>query len=816
MCYICYATQVNNLLWMYFMPISTSLLSIARDLCSNNDGMYCWSAFHVLGRTFCSRRKCDMHKLKNLVTVISVVVCFLLCSFLIVGCSNNEDKNNTPAHTEHNWSITYTDDGEQHYQTCDGCNEKKYSNHDYTNGKCVCGKENPNSVQAPSAKVLNVDGASIDGNKIFMLVERSVDSVSLSDKVLCSPDSVWKLYYDKIGQIEIPTKMATGLNGELLNGNNIFYIVVTSQNGEQTSLYELTVHRIYAANVNYYDGDNILKSEQVLTGNTYMVNYIPSIPGYTFDGWKSENGDKVESKFTVWRDLSLYANKIANDYIVTYNANGGDGSVAEAVATSGESLSLSSGNALSREYYTLKEFNTMADGSGIGYEPSSDISSYDFAENLTLYAIWESEFTYASSELGITITGLKNDSYSELIIPNEIDGIKVVGISENAFKNNTNLKKVAILNNVTNIGSGSFSGCNSLESITIPFVGNSVKSVTDACQYPFGYIFGTNSYIGGSATEQSYYGSSVNNLTTTVYYIPSALRSVTVLDGTVLRGAFYNCSSLTNITISDSITVVAERAFMYCSSLTSVTLPSSLTSIDDYLFWDCSSLKTIKLPDGITSIGYGAFYNCTSLTGVYISNITSWCSISFNRTHGNPLEYAHNIYVNDTLITELAIPSSIPSISDRAFMYCYSIVAVNCSVARVGASAFNSCINLMRVTIADNTLIIDEWAFANCSKLISITIGNKVSKISNCMLNSCNSLKSIIIPNSIIFVDTSAFSALDKVYYKGSAEDWKKITIKSYGNSSFINAARYYYSETVPAESGNYWHYDSDGSILEW
>ena len=58
-------------------------------------------------------------------------------------------------------------------------------------------------------------------------------------------------------------------------------------------------------------------------------------------------------------------------------------------------------------------------------------------------------------------------------------------------------------------------------------------------------------------------------------------------------------------------------------------------------------------------------------------------------------------------------------------------------------------------------------------------------------------------------------SGLEKVYFKGSAEEWDKISISSH-NEKLNNAARYYYSETKPTKSGNFWHYGKDGEIAEW
>ena len=46
------------------------------------------------------------------------------------------------------------------------------------------------------------------------------------------------------------------------------------------------------------------------------------------------------------------------------------------------------------------------------------------------------------------------------------------------------------------------------------------------------------------------------------------------------NSAFYNCTSLADVTIPDSVTSIGNSAFSSCSSLTSVTIPDSVTSID--------------------------------------------------------------------------------------------------------------------------------------------------------------------------------------------------------------------------------------------
>ena len=84
------------------------------------------------------------------------------------------------------------------------------------------------------------------------------------------------------------------------------------------------------------------------------------------------------------------------------------------------------------------------------------------------------------------------------------------------------------------------------------------------------------------------------------------------------RFAFYDCTSLTSLNISNSIKSIGELAFHYCPKLTSVTFGNSVTSIGESAFFGCSGLTSVTIPKGITFIGGGAFGFCRRLTSIVI------------------------------------------------------------------------------------------------------------------------------------------------------------------------------------------------------
>ena len=252
------------------------------------------------------------------------------------------------------------------------------------------------------------------------------------------------------------------------------------------------------------------------------------------------------------------------------------------------------------------------------------------------------------------------------------------------------------------------------------------------------------------------------------------IRSVLMENGVTGIGnfAFFECISLTSMTIPDSVTCIGNCAFKDCSSLASVTIPDGVASIGVYAFCGCTSLKSVTIPDSVTSIGDYAFGFCTSLTGIWVDGGSSHY---FSDASGVLFNKDKTVLAQcpGAFSGSYVIPDGVTSINDAAFVNCTSLTSV---------------------TIPDGVTNIGYEVFAGCTSLANMVLPNGVTRIGAEAFEWCTSMKNITIPDGVMSIGYDAFlncKSLTNVYFTGTEEAWNGITIDG-GNDALKNANIHY------------------------
>ena len=218
-------------------------------------------------------------------------------------------------------------------------------------------------------------------------------------------------------------------------------------------------------------------------------------------------------------------------------------------------------------------------------------------------------------------------------------------------------------------------------------------------------------------------------------------KSVTSIDD----NAFFSCHSLNKVVIYDnSVKTIGMAAFEYCSSLADIILPEGVTTIARSAFWGCSSLSRIDLPEGVTTIGHSAFYGCEKLSSVKLPNsLTTIEGFAFSGCNG----------------LTITIPDNVESMSMLTFSDCtgLDITIPGRFLTKIENPIGSDCKDV-RVTIAEGTTVIEEYAFQKRPGIVSVTIPESVTSIGHAAFWQCSGLTDIIIPSSVTEIGDDAFS----------------------------------------------------------
>ena len=440
------------------------------------------------------------------------------------------------------------------------------------------------------------------------------------------------------------------------------------------------------------------------------------------------------------------------------------------------------------------------------------------------------ELRYEYSEDGVLITGY--NGYPEvLIIPDEIDGKKVTGISEKAFSRCLTLKSVTIREGIISVGVKAFYDCPSLREISLP---SSLRK------------------IGGKAFEKTAYFEKEKRVNGKLYIGAHLIKCVGAVGRVAVNGcigvadeAFENNEKITALTFFDGLKYVGDRAFS-ASSVTEVSLPEGVESIGDHAFADSPYLSFADLKKGLKRIGEGIFEDtplASSASTLYVGEyLLRSCEIKVKLRRGTSLIADCAFAEGPTETVNAGDITSIPSgcffackklkkvtapfavkVGDSAFAECsalqtlvldggalcgedcfynsgvapfdaalsdkskvtylakrlcatqatlYGEYAVKEGTVKVYPKAFAGNSKLVKITIPDSVREVGAAAFKDCKNLTFLRLPAKMKKIPRALCKECNKLKELISPVSPKKVECNAFenTALTTFSFDGVEE----------------------------------------------
>lgn len=295
-----------------------------------------------------------------------------------------------------------------------------------------------------------------------------------------------------------------------------------------------------------------------------------------------------------------------------------------------------------------------------------------------------------------------------------------------------------------------------------------------------------------------------NELAQPWFHLKPYITSIVINEGVTSIGAcaFWGCNALTSVSIPSSCQRIGFAAFAEDPALGSVTIPNGV--IGEAAFIRCTGMRTVTLGPGVTAIGISAFESCTGLNGVYIGDVASWCRIYFGGNKASPLEYAHNLYLNGQLLTNLTIPAGVTKVGDYAFEHCMSLTSVTIpeGCTTIGEYAFNNCQNITTATLPNSLTYVGSFAFASCAKMHTTLPGgityigerafNGAPLASNIVVNqgvigerafnACGSVMDLTIGAGVTYIGPNAFNemgGLRNIHYGSTAANWNALAAGS-------------------------------------
>lgn len=363
------------------------------------------------------------------------------------------------------------------------------------------------------------------------------------------------------------------------------------------------------------------------------------------------------------------------------------------------------------------------------------LATVTFAEGSQLKSIGVSAFSGTDSA---------HPRFKEIQIPYSVETI-----GTNAFHNCQDLESITLPASLETIESSAFSSCRKLSEIKLPASLKAIQSyVFDDCSsletvFYYGSLeqwskinvakgflgYSSPSLVMGDYTAQFISVKDENDpdpppktVTITKYtgtestvILPSTINSWPVTK--IGEAAFQDNTTITSVTIPDSVTEIGSNAFAGCTNLTSVNYAGDWSNLTIQ-----SGNPAVEDAVNAQLFDFEFILNNTAVIVTHYNGTAADVTIP-SRYQGKPVTAIDHAAFHDSAVTSVTIPDSVTAIPDDAFSYCSNLtnISIPNSVTFIGFSAFNSCTSLKSITLPSSLRTIGNSAFADCPSLMTVT-----------------------------------------------------------------------------------------------
>lgn len=396
---------------------------------------------------------------------------------------------------------------------------------------------------------------------------------------------------------------------------------------------------------------------------------------------------------------------------------------------------------------------------------------------------------------------------TDVVIPNEYNGLPVTSISSDAFEKCKSLRSVTIGNSVIDIGAGAFEYCQNLMSVTLGSgITNIHYSSFFACDKLVEVYNLSEFEITKGSSDHGYVGLYALDIYTS---LEEQSKLSTDSDGYVIHtdGAKKTLinyeSGKTNLILPDGITDILQRIWIYDIKIASIVLPSTITNID---FTAPMNLISITIGENVQSIGEYIFSSCYRLVEVY--NLSELDITKGSDDYGRVGMNALDVY------TSLSEQSKLSTDSEG-----YVVYTDGADKALIGYTGNETNLIIPEGITAIHPFACFEWEYDEEASIYSIKLPSTVTTLTEGAFYGCWA-EQIIVPTSLTSTNGyCGFRQLKDVFYCGTEEEWTSNSLDIYIILDGITRMPtvYFYSDTEPSDDGNYWHYDTDGvTPIKW